>query len=273
MFRQSRQIIQYTIRFLLIFVLLNTVTACVTTTIGGFSDKASPEKAAENYTKLGLAYLRQGSTQRAREKLKKALDIRPEYAPAHDAMGLLWQSVGELEYAQESFLSAIKYDSKLNEARHHFAILLMQEKQYAKADKQLLLISEDRFYTNRPQVFKDLAISAYQQQENQKAVMYYRRALRLTLYDATVLVNLATLLFEMEDYTEANKYFLRLDKMVASGASKHTAHSLWLGVRLANALKQPSIEIERGRELEMKFPASPEYAQYKKSTLSSESNL
>lgn len=249
----------------LLILLACMSVACVTVTKGGFSDKASPDKAAENFTKLGLAYLQQGNVNRARDRLRKALEIRPEYAPAHDAMGLLWQREGEFDYSQESFSKAIEYDPKFNLARHHFGLLMLQQKKYAQADRLFLTASDDRFYENRAQVFKDLAISSYQQKKPKKAVQYYRTALRLIPYDATALVNVSTLLFELKQYKDSNKYFKRLQQMVRKKSTKNTAHSLWLGIRLSVILNQSSRARILASELKKRFPTSSEYRAYKTS--------
>lgn len=251
------------LKILAIIFLACVSVACVTTTKGGFSEKASPEKAAENFTKLGLAYLQQGNVNRARDRLRKALNIRPKYAQAHDAMGLLWQREGELDYSEESFLKAIKYDPKFNLARHHLGLLMMQKKEYKRADQLFLQVSQDRFYENRPQIFKDLAISAYEQKKLKKSVGYYRTALRLVPYDATALVNISTLLFELKSYKEANKYFKRLQRMVKDKATKHTAHSLWLGIRLSILLNEPRTTRSLALKLEKSFPKSKEFKAYK----------
>lgn len=249
---------------LLVFLACMSV-ACVTTTKGGFSEKASPDKAAENFTKLGLAYLQQGNVNRARDRLRKALEIRPKYAPAHDAMGLLWQREGEIDYSKESFLKAIEYDPKFNLARHHLGLLMLQKREYKRADEQFLKVSEDRFYENRPQIFKDLAASAYQQKKPQKAVGYYRTALRIVPYDATALVNISTLLFQLQQYKESDKYFQRLEKMVKDKTTKHTAHSLWLGIRLSVLLKKPRTARALAAALKKNFPKSKEFKAYKRS--------
>lgn len=251
--------------FLLLVLLAASISSCVTVTKGGFSDKASPDKAAENFTRLGLAYLQQGNVNRARDRLRKALEIRPKYPQAHDAMGLLWQREGELDYAEESFLSALKYDPAFHLARHHLGLLMSQVEKFDKAEALLLEVSKHRFYENRSQVFKDLAINAYKQKNPKKSVGYYRTSLRLVPYDATALVNVSTLLFQLNQYPEANKYFQRLQKMVSNQQTKHTAHSLWLGVRLFSLLNQPARARTLARQLQKNFPNSKESKDYKSS--------
>ena len=63
------------------------LSGCVTVTQDRFAEKASPDKAVENYTQLGLGYLQKGRPDWARDRLQKALEIKPEDPAANDAMG------------------------------------------------------------------------------------------------------------------------------------------------------------------------------------------
>ena len=93
---------------ILVLLPVFVLSACVTTETGRFTKKASPEKAVENYTQLGLGYLNKGRPDWARDRLKKALDINPNDPEANDAMGLVWQAEGELDLSEEFFKKAIK---------------------------------------------------------------------------------------------------------------------------------------------------------------------
>src|SRR5690554_4547376 len=86
------------------------LASCVTVTESRLTKKKSPEQAVENYTQLGLGYIQNGHFDRARNRLQRALAINEHYAPANDAMGLLWQLEGEYDLAEEYFKKAIKQD-------------------------------------------------------------------------------------------------------------------------------------------------------------------
>ena len=251
-------------------VLALTLSACVTTVESRFTKKASPEKAVENYTQLGIGYLKENRPDMARQRLQKALSIDENYAPANDAMGLLWQSEGELDLAEEFFRKAINKDGSLTQAKHHLGRLYQQTREYDKAESWLQKAADDRYYDGRNQAMSDLAMTYYRQGNIQKAIDIYAEALRLSPYSPDSLVNIATLLFESQQYKESLKYWDRLDRLVQRQQTRHTSHSLWLGIRLANIFQSTQRAARLAVDLSEQFPDSAEFRQYKDSLGSSQ---
>lgn len=241
------------------------LASCVTVTESRFTKKASPEKAVENYTQLGLGYLKNGHPDLARQRLQKALSINDDYAPANDAMGLVWQSESEFDIAEESFKKAISADSSFTLARHHLGRLYSQTERYKEAEGELKKAADDRYYDNRASVYNDLALNYYRQGNNTAALEAFNQTLRLAPYNAEALVNASTLLFEAGRYDDSYKYFDRFDRLVQRKQSQYSAHSLWLGIKLATIRQDTKEAISLAAELKRSFPKSNEYRQYQDS--------
>lgn len=241
------------------------LSACVTTTESRLTQKKSPEKAVENYTALGLGYLNTGHPHMARDRLVKALNINNDYSPANDAMGLLWQSEGEYDLAEDSFKKAIKDDKKNIQAYHHLGRLYSQQKEFKKAIKELSFAAEDRFYDNRVGAYNDMALTYYRMGDTSAAMDSYNNALRVSPYNVDALVNMSTLKFEAQQYDESQKYFDRLDRLVQGDQAIHTPHSLWLGIRLASIAQNTERVIHLASSLKQQFPQSQEYRLYRES--------
>src|SRR5690554_7468094 len=77
-------IIKHIGKLLVTSALALSLVACVTVTESRITKKASPEKAVENYTELGLGYLERNRPDLARKRIEKALSIDSKYAPAND---------------------------------------------------------------------------------------------------------------------------------------------------------------------------------------------
>ena len=241
------------------------LSGCVTTTTGGFSEKKSPQRSVENYTQLGVGYLQQGRTDWARDRLQKALEIEPDNAEANAAMGMVWQTEGELQLAETSYKKAISSDRKYTRAYHQLGRMYSANKRYDEAEKYLQKATEDPYYEARPTAFNDLAISYYRSGNESNAIDTYKETLRLSPYNVDALVNLSTLLFESQRYDESQKYFTRFDRLAERSQTRHNAHSLWLGIKLATIRRDTRKAIELAQELKQNFPDSNEYAQYQRS--------
>lgn len=241
------------------------LASCVTVTESRLTKKASPEKAVENYTQLGLGYLQNGRPDMARQRLLKALEINENYAPANDAMGLLWQTEGEFDLAEEYYRNAIRRDGNFMRARHNLGRLYLQTKEYSKAEDQLKRAAQDRYYDNRVGAYNDLAMTYYRLGRNDEAISMYAQTLRLAPYNVEALVNGATLMFEAQRYDESMRYFDRLDRLVQREQAVHSAHSLWLGIKLLAIYQNTQRTIALASELKRNFPQSEEYRLYQES--------
>ncbi len=250
---------------LLIVLLSLTLASCVTVTESRFTKKKSPEKAVENYTQLGLGYLQKGRPDWARQRLQKALAIDPDHAPANDAMGLVWQTEGEMDLAEEYFQKALSNDSSFTLARHHLGRLYSQLKRYDEADEYLNKAATDRYYDNRASAYNDLALNAYRQGNTEQAIESYGQTLRIAPYNVDGLVNISTLLFEAQRYDESLKYYDRFERLVQREQTRQSAHSLWLGIKLATLQQNTQRAIALATDLKRNFPESVEYRLYQDS--------
>lgn len=255
----------HTFKTWVVLALCCTLASCVTVTQSRLTKKASPDKAVANYTELGVGYLQHNHLDMARDRLNKALAINENYAPANDAMGLVWQMEGELELAEESFKKAIREDKKFTLAHHHLGVLYTQQQKFSQAEKELKIASNDPYYENRARAFNDLGMTYFKQNKTSDAMYAYGNTLRISPYDVDALVNLSTLKFEAQQYDESNKLFERLDRLVQREQTKHTAHSLWLGIKIATVAQQTQRAIKFASELKRQFPNSVEYKLYRDS--------
>ncbi|MBN57144.1 MULTISPECIES: tetratricopeptide repeat protein [unclassified Thalassolituus] len=252
-------------RLLIVSLAVLSLQACVTVEESRFSKKASPEKAVENYTQLGLGYLQKGRPDWARDRLQRALEIDPNDPQANDAMGLVWQTEGELDLAEDSFKKALREDPKFTLARHHLGRLYARMKRYKEARDLLSEVANDRYYNNRVGAYNDMALNFFRMGNSQGAIEAYTQSLRLAPYNVDALVNISTLLFEAQRYDESLKYFDRFDRLVERDQTEHTAHSLWLGIKLLTIHQQTSRGVALAAQLKQRYPDSEEYRMYQES--------
>lgn len=241
------------------------LSACVTTIESRLTRKADPEKAVENYTQLGLGYIGQKRYDTARQRLNRALEINPDYAPANNAMALLLQSEHEPEAAEEYFKKSIDLDSSFSQGQYNYGMFLMQNQRYSEACKHLKKAARDVEYQQRGKAFQDLGLCYYRDNKIDLAISTYERALNSQRFNAAILVNLSALLFEEGRYPESSAYFDRFLRVVSRKQVDHSANSLWLGIKIARKLERKELEKQHIKQLTKEFSQSKEYALYKES--------
>ena len=97
-----------TLRATLLLLLFTVLTGCVTTgDVNPMRTDKGRDAARDAYIQLGIGYLQQGNTGRAKSPLKKALELDSSNADAHAALALVFQLEMESELADEHFRKAL----------------------------------------------------------------------------------------------------------------------------------------------------------------------
>lgn len=237
---------------------------CVTQTDSSLRGKANEERAEAAYVQLGMAYLSEGQLAKARDNLRRALEINPKSAPAKAGDGLVYQIQGEDEAAEESFRRALAFDPDFTRGRTYYGAFLYAQGHYEGAYEQFKHASRDTDFSDRAQVFYNLALCAARLGRDTDAIAAYRQALNIQGDNFEVLSELSRLLLYTGRYEEAEKYFGRLDRLVASSPrEQHTPRSLLTGLRLARRALDHNREASLALLLRNLYPESTEYKQYK----------
>jgi len=214
--------------------------------------------ASAAYVQLGLGYLQEGETARAKVPLVKALEIDPRSADAHAAMALVFQSEMEPQLADEHFRKALLSKSD-NQTRilNNYGSFLYEQGRYEEAMQRFSKAVEDTYYAGRSRVFENMGLTALKLNQPDKAAEYFERTLRLDPQQPQALLELAELTRQQRDYGKALSYYQRFTEL-----SNQNARSLLLGVRLADQKGDRDKAKSLGLQLKRLYPASPEYQQY-----------
>lgn len=94
------------------------------------------QHAHTRYT-IGLAYANQGQLEEALEEYRAAIDLWPDYASAHDAMGRALERLGRHEEALEAYGAATTSNRFLASAPMHAGVLLLRMGDMERALEQL----------------------------------------------------------------------------------------------------------------------------------------
>jgi type IV pilus assembly protein PilF len=246
----------------LYLVLLCTLLGgCITTTTGGFTEEASPEKALEERLSLARQYIGEGNWEAAKRNLQLAEAIDANNPEVYEAFGLVYQSTGEYELAEENYTKAItKGNKEISRARNNYAVFLYSQERYKDAQEQLEYVIKDTLYTGRPNAFVNLGMCKLKLFDTQGAEEAFVRALAMDRTNQLALVEVAQIRFDAGDYATASQFYATYRAV----ARQQTARALLLGTRLARVEGDRDSEASYALALSSRFPDSAEYQAYKR---------
>ena len=242
-----------------IWILSLALTGCVTT--GDLSRKqADPQAARDAYIQLGLGYMQQGETDRAKAPLSEALKLDPNSASAHTALALVYQQEGEYGPAEEHFRSALRVEGDNPRILNNYGAFLLRQERFEEALQHFEKASTDTLYSERSRVFENPGLTHRRMDNDELAKASFERALRLSSRQPLSMLELARIEFESQNYVPAWDYYRRFEQLSGQNAS-----SLWLGVQLARRFEDHNRAASYALQLRRLYPSSAEARALKES--------
>lgn len=233
----------------MLFVLLG---GCVTTTDQP-RRQSNPAEARDAYIQLGLGYLRNGETERAKAPLREALQLDARSEDAHVALAQVFWQEGEDKSAEQHFRSALASAPTSARILNNYGAFLMEQERYSEALDYFQKAAEDTFYAERSRVFENQGLAYQRLNQPEQARASFERALRLNSRQPRALLEMARIEFDSQNYVPAWQYYLGFTQLSAQNAS-----SLWLGVQLARRLSDHNRAASYALQLRRLYPATPE---------------
>lgn len=245
-----------------ILLLAGMLSACVTTTTGGFNVEPSEEEAQEDYIQLAVAYFDAGDLAGARRHINNAIQISDRNSNIYNVLALIFQQEGDLDLAEENFERAIRLDRSNSRARNNYAALLFSRGKFEEAYAQLVIVTEDTMYEGRAIAFENLGRSALPLGKKQEAELAFQRALQLNGNLYVSAVELAILRAEREDWAGARSAFQRYLTTADFYNIPHTPRALLAGISIESRFQNQNLVRDFTRILTTLYRESPEYKAY-----------
>jgi type IV pilus assembly protein PilF len=245
-----------TLRVALLIVCV-TLSGCVSTgKVNPMDTRKGRDEARQAYVQLGIGYLQEGNSERAKVPLKKAIELDANDADANAALALVFQAEGETQLAEQYFKKAL---ASRNDARilNNFGSFLYEQKRYDDAYAMFEKAAADNLYPERSRVFENLGMTAAALGQRDLARDNLEKALRLNRSQPRALLEMAEISFEDRHYVPAKDYYDRFSQL-----SEQNARSLLLGTRLAKVYEDKNKAASFGLQLKRLYPGTPEYQQY-----------
>jgi len=230
-------------RLAVAILVLSLAQGCVSTD----KRKENPEKAAQLYAELGLEYLRQGKLELAKMKLDRSLELNKKQPQAHNYLAELLKQLGDMESAEEHYLSAVRYDGDNAMLLNNFGAFLCQQARIEESEKYFLRAAKLPHYRTPELAYENLALCSLQNGNKVKAEKYFRIALSVNPVLHKSLYQMAQLSYDEGAYMKARAF---IERFHAIGQSEQ---SLKLGMKIEQALGDEAAVDRYEKALSNKF--------------------
>lgn len=211
------------------------------------------QDAAKVNTELGTAYMQRGNFDLAKQKLNKALEYDPGYAPAHAVLGILYERIGESAQAGDYYRQALKLDPDSASVHNNYGRWLCSNGQAEAGLQHLQTAVEDPFYNNQLSAHTNAGLCALSLQDYQLAEDYLRKSLKMNPNSADALYAMADLSYKRNDFLRARAFLQRHE-----GVAGPRADSLLLGYRVESELGDQRAAAQYADRLRDRYPDSSE---------------
>lgn len=242
-----------------VVLLAATLSACTPVPVKPKDPSQYAETPAKINAELGLGYMQQGDMKRAKQKLELSLKYNPNYEKAHHYIAELYRRLGEFDKADKEYQRAIELSPKDPGLRNNYGAFLCEQKDFDRAEEQLLLAVGDPLFDGRTRGYENLGICAADAGHMDKAEQYLRTALKSDLKLMKSLLRMAEIRFAKKDYFHARAFLERYQDV-----GPQTARSLWLGVQIEHYLGDRKMMQRYAYQLSRSFPDSDEWKEYTK---------
>lgn len=242
-------------RIILTLITIIAVTACNQVGPSNQNIQASQttNEVALSNLNLGIAYIREGDFEKALDKLDRANQADPGYAPTHNVYGLLYQQLGQSDKAENSFKRAIRLNSNDSRTLNNYGRFLCQQNRINDAEKTFLKAASNPLYENPEIAITNAGLCLENDGQKDKAEEYYRQALERNSRMPQALLKMCEINFNNDDYLSARGYLQRYQEV-----ARHTPRSLWLGIQVEQKLGGEDLVSSYALLLKNSFPDSNE---------------
>ncbi len=215
--------------------------------------KPQPKLAAKYNVQLGIAYMQRGDLEFAQQKLLLALKENPRDPMVHNALALLYERLGEIKRADGQFREALRLAPRDPNVSNDYAVYLCRTNRVAQGVRRLIATARDPLYATPEAAYTNAAVCLRSVHRDALAKRYLERALVLRPGFAEAAYQLASLELQQGDLRDARA---QVDHYIRHYTE--TPELLALGVRIARKQDDPVGEEHYKQRLRVDFPNSPE---------------
>jgi len=209
------------------------------------------DDASTYNTQLGIAYLRQGDLNTAKDKLDRALKENPQNPAVHSARAMLFQRMNMPSNADAEFRTALRLAPHDPDLSNNYAVYLCENGRADDGVRRFEEVARNALYRTPWVAYTNAGVCLRTAKRNADAIRNFNVALQIRPNFGEAAYQLADLQFSQGDLALARA---TIDTFI--GAFDATPDLLLLGVRTARA-QGDRLAYERfARRLRLDFPSS-----------------
>ncbi len=207
---------------------------------------------ASNYnTQLGIAYLRQGDVNTAKEKLDRALKENPGNPAVHSARAMLFQRMNLEAEADKEFQTALHLAPQDPDLSNNYAVYLCERGRTDEGVKRFEAVAHNALYRTPWVAYTNAGVCLHSAKRNADAARNFVQALQIRPNFGEAAYQLADM-----EFNDGNGAAARQTVDAFVGAFDATPELLFLGVRIARSQGDRTAADRYARRLRLDFPSS-----------------
>jgi len=207
---------------------------------------------------LATAYMQRNQLVFAKEKADKALQADPDSSSANNMMALLQWRLKQHDEAEKYFRRAVRLQSSNSSASNNYGAFLCERGKIDRSLQYFDRAAENPLYRRPSKALVNAGRCLLKKPDDKKAEAYFRRALKFNRNEPEALLQLAKLSYKSNRLLTARGFMRRYQD-----AGRKTAVSLYLALRIENAMGNKRAAIKYARQLQQQFPTSTEASRVK----------
>jgi len=242
-----------------LFFLVLLVGGCVQQPIEGSLTKQQlanrAQESARIHTELAAEYFYRRQFKVAIEEVDEALEAVPNYAPAHNVMGLINMTLNQDHQAGISFQKAVKYAPNDPEINNNFGWFLCNRypDRMDQAISHFMVALKDPLYATPEKSYVNAGICELKRDNRAEALNFFRHALSIQPNYSLAVIGKIEIDFKNGDLAAAKSKITDFMQR-----SQPTPESLWLAVQIEHATGNRLAEDSYMFQLLKHFPHSKE---------------
>src|SRR5438445_2240889 len=158
---------------------LLVVCACLIPVEVAARSKSAIEADAQRYYRLGQTQFEQGMTLQAIESLKKAIDMNPKLAEAHDYLGVIYLQQTDPSHAVKYLKKAVEIDPYYTDAHNTLGVAYKELGKFEKALAEFEIALKDRTYATPEKIHLNMGQVFLARGDYPQAIQSFEKALTI----------------------------------------------------------------------------------------------